>query len=322
MSQVKTQLRKVWGVLFLGLLLGGCLTDPISGAVDSAYTGHVTVEVRTAAIPRHQASVVPDLEKLVVTMTSSARDTLYDTITNRGSLRSTEPAWLDGTAGNVHLFVRYELKAGRRWTLAVKTLDRLDSVVHAESLRVEGLQDFEYRAVRIEMAPRWVGYAVRVALPAAMPTAGGSRAVRFNRVELLVDGVIVRDSQAAAGIKFFRAGNASTVSNVSSGAANELVLAHPYVAPGVHAVEFRAYGYLDGDTVGVTPSRLLLGGRTTLNAGLAKAATEEAVPLEWTGDAASDMAAGSAPVSSGLQFRIGAVGTVSMNVVIPGAIDL
>jgi hypothetical protein len=237
-------------------------------------------------------------------------------------LRSTEPAWLDGTAGNVHLFVRYELKAGRRWTLAVKTLDRLDSVVHAESLRVEGLQDFEYRAVRIEMAPRWVGYAVRVALPAAMPTAGGSRAVRFNRVELLVDGVIVRDSQAAAGIKFFRAGNASTVSNVSSGAANELVLAHPYVAPGVHAVEFRAYGYLDGDTVGVTPSRLLLGGRTTLNAGLAKAATEEAVPLEWTGEAASNTTAGSAPVSSGLQFRIGAVGTVSMNVVIPGAIDL
>jgi hypothetical protein len=149
-SYVKTKPGRSGVGLILGLLLCGCLTDPASSG---GYTGHVTVEVRTASIFPQNATVVPDLKKLVVTMTSSARDTLHDTITSQGSLRSTEPAWLNGTGGNVHLFARYELKTGRRWTLDVKTLDGLDSVVHNESLRVEGLQDFEYRAMSVELLP-------------------------------------------------------------------------------------------------------------------------------------------------------------------------
>ena len=81
--------------------------------------------------------MAPDVDRLIVEMTSSARDTLRDTITARGSRLSTEPAYLDGAAGRVHLFARYELAPGRRWNIAVTTRDANDSVVHNETVRLD-----------------------------------------------------------------------------------------------------------------------------------------------------------------------------------------
>jgi hypothetical protein len=315
----------------LALLLGGCLMDPAGAAGDStssSYPAHVTLEVKSdasdVAASGRKAHV---LKKMIVLLTSSKRDTVCDTITSMGSLRSQEPAYLEENVGVVHLFARYDLKPGRRWNIVVKTLDPLDSAIHLDSVRVEGLQKFEYRAVRLDLLPRWVGSAARVSLPSTVLSEGLSRRVLFDRVELLVDGIVMQDTTSvissthclvtadtsllanAASRKYFRGGTGTDTENACA-----LTLTHPYMKVGQNSLAFKAYGYLEGDTVGTTPVRLLLQGQSTVNTGLSKTAAAQSVSLEWVD------VPGETEVASGVFVNIGKVGTVVTNVVVPGAI--
>lgn len=274
----------------LGAMLAACMTAPVEGPDGP---GRVTLEIAGNTAP---GVVAPDLRLLEVTLVSSARDTVRDTITRDGSRRSVEPAFLDGRNGRVHMFPRYELKAGRRWNVHVRSVDHNDSIVHAESLAVGGLRPFEHRAARLDLSPRWAGYAARLAVPGTL---------RAGRVVLRVDGEAVRDTVIA-----------------SQHAGRTVELAHPYVAPGLRRIELQVFGALEGEAEDAA-ERLLLHGGTTLDAGLARVAAEETVALAWADTAMTgsdaDAEAGS---PTALQFHLGAIGTLRVNVHVSGGVIL
>lgn len=286
-----------------GLMLMACVTGPVE---EADGPGRVTLEISAETAPGVTA---PDLRLLEVMLVSGTRDTLRDTITRDGSRLSVEPAWLDGRNGFLHLFPRYELKAGRRWTAHVRSVDGNDSVVHVDSLTVGGLRPFEYRDARLDLTPRWAGYAAQFTVPAKLPAAAGPRAIRAGRVELRVDDEAVRDTVFTA-----------------QDAGRALVLPHPYVATGTRRVELRVYGVLEDEPEGAD-ARLLLRGGTTLDAGLARAAVEEGVALSWVDASAPDAGGTEAEAvppaaPSGFEFRLGAIGIVRMNVHISGGVIL
>jgi hypothetical protein len=300
-----SRVERLGAGIVLCLSFSACLMEPVPA---NAHPGHLTIEVKSDAA----AGAMPALRMVTVVLTSSARDTLRDTITAQGSRQSTEPAYMEGTLGKVHLYVRYTLKTHRRWLVTVKALDKNDSVIYGGTVSVQDLRDFEYRSVRADLAPRWVGYAARFSFPSVMVAGGMDRAVLFQRVELLLDGAIVRDTTShpalaghclavADGRKFPGAG-ARLFFQPGEGAGCGMILAHPYVAPGNHSLDFQAYGYVEGDTVGVTRPRLLLKGKAVLNAGFAKIATEETMALEWAAGAST---ANAPVVTSGLQLKLG-----------------
>jgi hypothetical protein len=93
---------------------------------------------------------------------------------------------------------------------------------------------------------------------------------------------------------------------------------HEYVKPGSRVFTLRAYGHLEGDTIGVTPPRLLYQGTQDVRAALGKTAEESAV-LEW--QAAEAIVPEPGSDEAGLVVRIGPVQTLTINVQMSGAID-
>jgi hypothetical protein len=289
-------------LLASGMMFTGCFMTVEEGV--DMHPARVTVEMTlgaSEALAKPGISTVTS-RKMVVVMTSHKGDTLRDTITSRGGRLSREPVFL-ATVTSVAQTVapRYDLAPHRRWKISVKVSDARDSLWYSDSSVVEGLEAFDDRKVSMSLISRFAGYAAEFALPAAVTTVrSGVRKIFFDRLTLLVDGVPVRDSA-------LRAGTGTRVS-----------LAHEYVKPGSRVFTLRAYGHLEGDTIGVTPSRLLYQGIQDVRAALGKAAENETV-LEW--QALEPIVPEPGFDEAGLVVRIGKVHTITVNAQMSGEID-
>jgi hypothetical protein len=322
---------RIAGLLLAGFFCTGCFMAPED---QDMHPARITLEMGLeiadtvpAAGALNKASGTAS-RRMVVLMISNKGDEVRDTITGRGAQVAGEGTFLAGSTTTAQtVTARYELAPHRKWKIAVKVLDARDSLQYSDSSMVQNLKAFEYRTVAMKLKPRFTGYTARFALPASIRVAEqGSRQVYFTRLALSIDGKIACDSTVpvlagSIGSAAFMAADPSSLPGSSgkrffkpASISSSIALAHDYVKPGDHQFTLSAYGYLEGDTMGVTAPRLLFqGDRSTA---LGKVASEE-VALDWK---ATDAGAAAAD-NGGLVVKLGTVHTMVINVVTSGAID-
>lgn len=318
-------------LLGAGLVFTGCLAMPVETEFESGTRVALGMRVTaTDAAPGGGAGSGETLvlDRLVVTMASAAGDTLRDTLTSAGSRLSTTPARLNPDAGAGQLLHPvYPIAPGRDWNFTVETFDSRDSLVHTGTVEAAGFEAGELRNVYVRVHPRFARYEARFPLPAT----AGARKIFFRRLVIEVDGIPVRDSASlrlehgfyaaspselagAEGMRFFPPKSSATDTTA-------IVMAHEYLRTGQRAFAFKAFGYLEGDTAGTTPERLLYQGETGIDVVLGKTAAQETVALEWTGAESAEGPEAEAS-GAGMQVTVGKVHTAVINVIIPGAVDI
>jgi hypothetical protein len=330
-------------LIFVVLGMTGCLFQTASDGGGVPRLARLTLEVRIGADgqlykPAAGAKVAVSLDHMIVTLTSGKLK-IRDTVTSEGSRISREPAYLNPLAAYPQsILLRYELKPDRIWTASVEVFDAQDSIRYAGSLSIDDMDAFEYLDGCLPVEPRFGVYETRVRLPESIEADGvagsarGLRALYFDRLELHVNGEAVmertpgfsptgvRDTRVrfadpdllsgAAGVSFFRPTDVN--------ADLPITLSYDYVSLAATDFEIKAYGYLQGDTVGVTPQRLLYRGHNEVNIGAAKVSVDEPLTMVWQ---ALD-AVPSGGTATGMEVRLGRAGKVVMDVVVPGGIVL
>jgi hypothetical protein len=311
----------------------GCLTAPDEEQFN--HTARLAVEMEVNAPGTLAKSSRVQLSRIQVQLVSSERDTLYDVITPKGSLLSAEPAFLGPSPEDSQVVsASYDLPSGRTWKITVHLLDSRDSVRQADSLKVPRLVPFERRTVALCLRSRFIAFNARFLLPSEIQMRKGalaqaSRQVYFTRLSLMEGAQVKCDTSTsgAAGSGFLTAdpvrlpGSPGTFffKSGSFGEAPGVLLADEYVKAGIRNFTLNAYGYVEGDTVGVTPVRLLFQGTRSVNTAEAQ---PESVALEW--QALDVNLAGPSDDSASpatLMVTLGKVGTITLNVRISGAID-
>lgn len=286
---------------FCAPLFIGCFSTAVEPDADPAQ---VVIETALPGSP-----VAP--ARLVVTLASSQGDTLRDTVTQDGSRLSRRFAALDARpALRQTVITEYALAPDRRWTVSARLLDEKDSVQMADSASLGSLKAFERRDASLAPASRFASCPARVVLPASQ----GGRGVLFTRIELLVDGKVVRDSAAPSAF--------------AAGEANAVTLTHDYLAQGSHHVTLAAWGRYEGESASAV--RMLAKGGADVQALPGQTLAEgQAVALEWADSAVAASASASAENGAsdatgevGFQVRLGRVPTVTLTAHISGAIDL
>jgi hypothetical protein len=334
----------ICGILIsAGTGISGCLFQTANEDGGIPRLARLTLEVRIGADgqlykPAGRAHVAVSLDHMIVTLTSG-KLTIRDTVTSQGSRISREPAYLNPlSAYSQSVLLRYELKPDRIWTATVEVFDDQDSIRYTGSLSIDDMDAFEYLDGCLPVEPRFGVYETRVRLPESIETDGvpgsarGLRALYFDRLELHVNGEAVmervpgyspsgvRDTRVrfadpdllngAAGVSFFRPTDLN--------ADLPITLSYDYVSLAATDFEVEAYGYLQGDTLGVTPERLLYRGHNEVNIGAAKVSVDEPLTMVWQ---AVD-AVPSGGTATGMEVRLGRAGKVVMQVVVPGGIAL
>lgn len=313
------------------LLFTGCLMD--YGAPEDTEPGEVTLDVRLEATNVLAKAAEGQLQCLVVLLTSNKGDTLIDSITPEGSTLSPEPVFLFRSASREQvLTLHYALAPGRTWKVRAHLYDTRDSLRQADSITIAKVKAFDVRRLPLQLHSRFSPYAAELFLPSEVRVlhqgAGETRKIFFTRVRLEDGKKVLRDTSSydasgagflvidtsrlhkAAGLKYFAPGNPGT---------NPLTLVHEYAASGIETYTLEAYGYLEGDTLGVTPERLLYKGSHATNT--AQASDPETLSLDWQpAEAGATLDPDSQDV--GFKVMLGRVGTVVMNVQISGAVDL
>jgi hypothetical protein len=270
--------------LAAGFTLAGCLAG---GTEPSPTQGeHTVVNLRLRLDPVSTAlakSATITLDKLVIVFTSSALDTIRDTITT-----GTTPA-LNATSTTQQTVAKYyNLATARSWKALVTIRDTRDSVIHRDSTTTAVLQASDTAEISLTLASRFTMYQARfLTIPDSIgsATAGtGKQKLYLNRLVFKIDGVTVRDSLVSPA--YFTAGATHT-------------LTYDYVSPGSHSMQMLAYGPMNSWDV----ANPLYSGSTTVNVG-AGVDTTVTVNLSWVG-----------PTSGGgnLSVTIGKVGTVTAN---------
>jgi hypothetical protein len=329
----------VTGFFIIALSFFGC-TDFLAPAVDT-HPARVTVEMEVVVPEALCKRFRPDqviLNRIVVTLVSSKQDTLKDLITEAGSVLSRDPeTFLAGSVASQIVSARYDLAPDRTWKIRTQLYDGLDSLRQLDSLKVPALKAFENRTVALCLHPRLSAYNAHLFLPSDIlvretghdaESRTATREVYFSRIVLL-DGTAVKVDTSAvegngAGFKgadpavLFGASHSVFFPSGSFDETPSVGLEDDYVNNGTHTFVLKAYGYIEGDTVGVTRLRLLFEGNQLLNTALAKEAG--AVAMEWK---ATDIAV-PADTSTATRVKVvlGRVGTLIMNVRISGALDI
>lgn len=250
----------------LQIRLGRIDTDaPVEGGVNQAKVSADTTE-------RIQ------LRDMVLRFTSNLRDTVWDTVyagagTGLGGYADEDQA----------VSVNVALQPLRWWNIEIKTHDIYDSVIHhalAGPFASKGGQSVSLNVPLINS--RYALYEARYVLPERIYAANVPDSQRvyqkifFSRLVLSIDSTIVRDSNslsvdlAAPGSRFIAAGTAlrgavgayffrpsrnlpDTITHLQT---------YRYVRTGPRNFNIKAYGYLEGDSVGMSPRLLFAGDRT------------------------------------------------------------
>ncbi len=280
------------------------------------------------------------LRDMILRFTSNLRDTVWDTVT----------AGLNPTFGDARLdedravSVDVSLKPLRWWSVEITTHDTFDSIIHyavVGPIPSRGGQSVSLNVPLIRS--RYSLYEARYVLPEHVYPADVPEDERvyqkifFHRLVLAIDSTIVRDSNSfdlpltAPGPRFISAGtalkNADGAYFFRPSRARPDTITHiqtyRYVRAGPRVFNIKAYGYLEGDSVGQSPRLLFEGTRTVM---IEAGATVPPIPivLDWKGSGSgsgSDGAPGN-PNWSGVRMEVilGKVRKITLGVDVGGNI--
>jgi hypothetical protein len=275
-------------VLAVTLPMGGCFD---TGTNNPAYPEKTaTVNMRLGLDPvatvLSKSSVI-SLDRLIIVFTSSAGDTIRDTITS-----STTPSLNTVSTAQQTVAKFYNLATVRTWKAVVTVVDSRDSITHRDSSVSNVVLVSDTTVISVNLSSRYVMYQAKfLTIPDSIgsPSSGTvKQKLYLDRFVFRIDGITVQDSTVAP--SYFTPGNTYT-------------LYYDYVTPGSHTVELRAYGKLNlADT-----SSLLYSGSLGVN--LAPGADSTiAFPLNWVG-----------PTSGGgsLSVTIGKIGSFTASSTLP-----
>lgn len=323
-----------------GVLLSGCLND--SGERDGSLAADearlvIQTTVRDANASGLAKSSAITLDRLIITLRSSiATDTV-----RRDTVLADTGAFLSSSASDQQFTRAFAVKALRSWTVVVKTLDVNDSVVHYDSVPVPSMLLGQTRTVNLQLGSRYAMYEARYTLPSRLYPTDVPEAQRvyqkvfFSRLVLSVDGTVVRDSATtgvqAAGARYVAAGTdlrgatGRFFFKPSESAPDTIthVQTYDYVRTGTRVFDIKAYGYLEGDTLGIAPRLLFQGTREAVVAADGTIPQEPMV-LQWKGPTAapSDSVTAGHPdwTGVGLSVFIGKTNTITQEIEIPDGV--
>jgi hypothetical protein len=265
--------------------LGGCGSAPAEPVPDAGKAAQAqcstTVVLGKVGALAKSSSIA--LSKLIILGVSAAAPP--DTIRDTSSL-----------SGNSQVTVTrvFTLKPLRNWTLAAKTLDSRDSVVHQGSTASFYVKPADTAVVSLNLASRFAMYQANFnSLPdsiASSASGTGKDVLKIKRVVMKLDGAIKADSSAPT--------------QFSGG--QSVSLFFDYVAISTHAVALEAYGDLN------SYSGLLYSGTTTFSVSAGTDDTKT-VTLAWVGPTTG---------SGRISVTLGKIGKVTVNGTLPGTLLL
>lgn len=337
MKKAKTSFFLAVGAL--AALLAGCLNDSPSVEGEATLVVRTTVPDAARTSGLSKASAIK-LSKLIITLTSSNSDDSVRRDTVLADTGTGPNAFVSNASADQTFSRNFAVKALRSWTIEVKTLDVNDSLIHSASVVAEGMKLAETRPVDMNLASRFVTYEARYTLPAELYPTGVPENQRiyqkvfFSRLVLSVDGLVVKDSNTFAlqddGPRYISSGTyvrgvTTQVFFKPNGPAPDTIThtqSYDYVRTGARVFQISAYGYLEGDTLGIAPRLLFQGSRSVT---IAPDGTMPVAPitLQWKGLAGSDSVTAGHPdwTGIGLQVVIGRTKTVVQQIDLPGGVD-
>lgn len=281
------------GLLAAALLFTGCLSEGGASGPDlSSEAGkEVGLKVRMGigSVNALRKAQVIKMSKLVIVLSSSANDTVRDTITT-----STSPA-LDSvsTAGQT-VQKNYTLTALRSWKISVVSRDRLDSVIHQDSALIPAMYAGDTAVVNLNLSSRFNMYEAKfLSLPDSIQSATPGQPKQelcINRLVLKIDGVTVQNATASP---CFESLTTHTLS-------------YDYVEVGYHEVEMLAYGPMNS----WDENNPLFSGIAEINAEAGNDQTVD-IDLDWVGPTTG---------VGKLEVELGRVGKVTVNGTLPGTV--
>lgn len=198
-------------VALSAFVFGGCLND--SGPKDSLKEGSLSINLSVPNVNNPQSGLrkgaTITLNKLIVTLTSTVGtdSVIRDTITPG------ENGFSSVATANQTVSKSYSVRPLRGWTLAVKTLDANDSLIHSASVLADSIKVGELRPVTINLTSRFIMYVAKFTLPDSIGSATGEfrQKLDINRFMLVLDGDTVRDTTKQGGGYFASAPTFHTV---------------------------------------------------------------------------------------------------------------
>ncbi len=289
---------------FMGCGKTKTITGPTIHDTDTVYIKMATVGLKTvlggtgstkSALPKagvlaKVASI--DLNKLVVTLTSSTQDTVRDTLTT-----STTPAISATSTSPQTLNKNYNLKPLRTWKLVAKTLDVNNIVIHMDSVTTGQLNPADTVNVNLSMTAKYQMYEVKfLTLPDSIHSTilgTGKDILNVRRLKFVIDSGTVNEIVVDSVNTFF----AHTTTHT---------LSHDYVTPGSHRVQMYVFGPMNS-WVEANP---LYYADVTINVAVGVDHTEP-VTMSWVGPTTG---------TGKLSVTIGKVGKITVNGTLPGGV--
>lgn len=286
------------------------------------------------------------LRDMVLRFTSNLRDTVWDTV-----VAGVGPGFSGDEQDDQGITVNVALQPLRWWNIEIKTHDINDSVIHYANVGPIASKGGQQVSMNVPLInSRYSLYEARYVFPEKIFPANVPESLRvyqrifFSNMQLLIDSTVVRDSTSfdstitSAGTRFIgsdsalRGANGKFFFRPSRSATDTIthIQTYKYVRTGPRNFTVRAYGYLEGDSVGRPPRLLFEGSRAVT---IAAGASVPPIPviLDWVGPGSSkappsspeDSLPGGANWSGlGMTVFIGKVGKVTQEIVINPGIDL
>lgn len=233
------------------------------------------------------------LDKLVLTFTSSALDTVRDTLTT-----STTPSISATSTSPQVINKNYTLAPLRTWKLVAKTLDTRDSVIHMDSVTTSQLNPADTVDINLSMTSKFQMYEANfLTLPDSISSSAmgtGKDIIQFKRLKMILDSGTANEVVV------------DSVSPTFFTALASHKLSHDYVTPGNHTVKLYAYGSLHGVAF---PNHLYY---VSSNINVA-AGVDNTTPLtlNWVGPTTG---------TGSMEVTLGKVGKVTVNGTLPGSV--
>lgn len=307
-------LRKA-GLLFIIASLGvlsflgcGSRDSSISGPVvhDTVFIKSANLQFKTTLGPTGSIGALPkigslqktsviSLSKLIIQITSSAADTVRDTILAGGGLSATS-----STAQTINK--NYDLKSLRTWKLVAKTLDNNDSLIHKDSATTSQLNPADTAVITFSMNAKYSMYEAKfLTIPGLISSSAagtGTDSLHLKRLVFKLDGSTVIDSTNPSG--YFTPGSTITLPydyvTASVAGINHTVQLLAYTGPGGLHFWDSSLPLYNGSIVINTTSGVDLAQPVTLN---------------WVGPTTG---------TGKLSITIGKVGKVTVNGTLPGTV--
>jgi hypothetical protein len=282
---------KLAGFLVAVLMLTGCFAEKASGPDLEPQGKEVALKVRMGigSVNSLRKSQTITLSKLIVVLTSSANDTIRDTITSL-----TTPALNPVSTTGQTVQKNYALTALRAWQLIVTSRDSQDSVIHIDTGSIPAMYAGDTAVVNLNLSSRFTMYEAKfLSLPDSIQSATPNQPKQvlcINRLVLKIDGLTVRDSTSSP-----------CFDSLATHA-----LTYDYVAVGNRSVQMIAYGPMNYWDV----ANPLFSGDTTINVGSGADATV-GITLDWVGPTTG---------TGKIEVELGKVGKVTVNGTLPGTV--